>query len=219
LAVYLVKYISPPGQSADAELKRESDKQVAESNRLAAEANLKAETERVERLKLELELREAGRINAIANQSILVTVERLAAALGLRIPEEMSDAARSLQIIMKVKAFAGTQFDAIATSSDIGLSAFVLELRHGLKRAAWIEIDPSNIGAIHQEQAVGGGAPFVKIHVDAIRDFKLLEAAKSLASALNEEGIAATVLETEIGIASENTIHILVGPKQRESSV
>jgi hypothetical protein len=99
------------------------------------------------------------------------------------------------------------------------LSAFLLELRHGLKRATWIEIDPSNIGAIHQERAVGGGAPFVKIHVDAIRDFKLLEAANSLASALNEEGIAATVLESEIGIASENTIHILVEPKQGESSV
>ena len=160
-----------------------------------------------------------GKNKCIANQSILVTVERLAAALGLRTPGEMSDAARSLQIILKVKAFAGTQFDAIATSSDIGLSAFLLELIQGLKRAAWIEIDPSNIGAIHQEQAVGGGAPFVKIHVDAIRDFKLLEAAKSLASALNEEGIAATVLETEIGIASENTIHILVGRNQGESSV
>ena len=70
-----------------------------------------------------------------------------------------------------------------------------------------------NISTIHREQSSVGGAPFVKVHVDAIRDSRLLDAANSLASALNEEGIAATVLETEIGITSENTIHILVGPK------
>jgi hypothetical protein len=125
----------------------------------------------------------------------------------------MSVAARALQIIPKVKAFAGTQFDAIATSNHVGLSTFLLELRHGLKGAGWIEVDRSNVGAIQGEQASVGDAPFVQIHLDAIRDSKLLEAANSLASALNEEGIAATVLDTEIGVASENTIHILVGPE------
>ena len=54
----------------------------------------------------------------------------------------------------------------------------------------------------------------MKIHLDAIRDSRLLGAANALASALNEEGIAAIVLEAEIiDIASENTIHILVGRK------
>jgi hypothetical protein len=66
---------------------------------------------------------------------------------------------------------------------------------------------------MHREQSGVGGAPFVKIHVDASGDFRLLDTAKALASALNEEGIAATVLETEIGIARKNTIHILIGPK------
>lgn len=206
-------HFASKARSAAAELQRESDKQVAESNRLAAEAKLKAETERVERLKLELELREVGRINAIASHSIFVTTERLAVSLGLLTSERMSVAARALQIIPKVKAFAGTQFDAIATSNHVGLSTFLLELRHGLKGAGWIEVDRSNVGAIQGEQASVGDAPFVQIHLDAIRDSKLLEAANSLASALNEEGIAATVLDTEIGVASENTIHILVGPK------
>jgi hypothetical protein len=206
-------------KSADAELKRESDKQIAESNRLAAEANQKAETERVERLKLELALLEVRRIDAIATQSISVTTERLAVSLGLLTPEKISAAARALQIVLKVKAFAGTQFDAIARSNDIGLSIFLLELRHGLKAAGWIELDRSNIGAIQGEQSSVGGAPFVKIHVDASRDSRLLDAANALASALNEEDIAATVLETEIGITSQNTIHILVGPKLGESSI
>jgi hypothetical protein len=208
-------HFASKAKSADAELKRESDKQVAESNRLATEANLKAETERVERLKLELELLEARRIDAIATQSILVTTERLAAAQGLRAREEMTDAARSLEIIPKIKTFAGTQFDAIATSRDIGISTLLLVLKQGLKAAGWIEVDRSNIGPIQREQASVSDAPFVKIHLDAVRDSKLLEPAFSLASALNEEGIEAVIMETEIGIASENTIHILIGSKPK----
>jgi hypothetical protein len=169
------------------------------------------ETDQGQRLKQELELREAGRINAIANQSILVLMERMAVALGLLTPEKMSDAARSLQIILKVSPFAGTQFEATVTSSDIEISTLLLELRHGLKAAGWIEIDQSNLGTIHGEQSSVGGAPLVKIR--ASRDSRLLDAANVLASALKEQKIAAIVVETRISIVKENTIHILVGPK------
>jgi hypothetical protein len=168
------------------------------------------ETDQVQRLKQELELREAGRINAIANQSILVLMERMAVALGLLTPEKMSDAARVLQIIPKVSPFAGTQFEATIASSDIELSTLLLELRHGLKAAGWIEINQSNLGTIQGEQSSVGDASFVKIR--ASRDSRLLDAANVLASALNEQKIAAIVLDTGIDIAKENTIHILVGP-------
>jgi hypothetical protein len=127
------------------------------------------------------------------------------------LPEKMSDAARSLQIIPKVSPFAGTQFEATVTSSDIELSTLLLELRHGLKAAGWIEIDQSDLSTIHGEQSSVGGAPLVKIH--ASRDSRLLDVANVLASALNEQKIAAIVLVTGIGIARENTINILVGPK------
>jgi hypothetical protein len=48
--------------------------------------------------------------------------------------------------------------------------------------------------------------------VDASKDSGLLDAAKTLASALNAEGIAATVNPTTETNAT-NVIHILVGPK------
>jgi hypothetical protein len=211
-------YFASKAKSADAELKRESDKQVAELNRLAAEANLKAETERVERLKLDLKLLEAERRNVLINQSNLVVSERLAAAQGLLTPEKMSNAARALQIIPKVAAFAGTRFDPLATSSDDGLSAFLLMLTHGLKGAGWIQTDQRNRDTILGEQSCAGGPPFVQIHLDAIRDSRLLDAANVLASALNAENIAAKVIETEIAIASENTIRILVGPIQSQDT-
>jgi hypothetical protein len=70
-------------KSANDQLKRGADEQVAEANRLAGEANQEPEAERVERLKLELELREAERRNALANQSHLLVSERLAAGQEL----------------------------------------------------------------------------------------------------------------------------------------
>jgi hypothetical protein len=57
-----------------------------------------------------------------------------------------------------------------------------------------------------------GGAALVRIELDASKDPELLDAAETLASALNAEGIAATVnLKTETD--TTNVIHILVGPK------
>jgi hypothetical protein len=71
-------HFAAKAKSADDELKRAFDKQVAESNRLAAEANQKAETERVQRLKLELELREVERRNAVYFRDSLYRPHRAA---------------------------------------------------------------------------------------------------------------------------------------------
>jgi hypothetical protein len=50
--------------------------------------------------------------------------------------------------------------------------------------------------------------------VDASKDSELLNAAETLASALNAEGIAATVHSmTKTDSANANVIHILVGHK------
>jgi hypothetical protein len=50
--------------------------------------------------------------------------------------------------------------------------------------------------------------------VDASKDPELLNAAEALASALNAEGIAATVNpKTETDTANTNVINILIGPK------
>ena len=59
-----------------------------------------------------------------------------------------------------------------------------------------------------------GGPVLVTIDVDAGRDPELLDAAKTLALALDAEGIAATVKpKAETDAANVNVIHILVGPK------
>jgi hypothetical protein len=81
------------------------------------------------------------------------------------------------------------------------------------RRAGWIEVDRSDIGAIHRERSTVGGPGLVEIHVDASKDPELLDAAGALASALNAEGIAATVNpKTETDTANTNVIDILIGP-------
>jgi hypothetical protein len=181
--------------------------QTAEAKKDTAEAqeriaNLNNETAR---------LREAGRANALAAGTTRTVTEQFALALGLVRPGTLSEATRSLQIISKVKPFAGKQFDAIATSSDIELEVLLLSLRHALKAAGWIEVERSDVGTI---KSSGGGLALVNIHVDASRDSELLNAAETLASALNAEGIAATVNpKAEPDTTNAAVIHILIGPK------
>lgn len=86
--------------------------------------------------------------------------------------------------------------------------------RRALISAGWIEVDRSDIGATPREQSSVGGPGLVEIHVDASKDPELLNAAEALASALNAEGIAATVNpKTETDTANTNVIDILIGPK------
>jgi hypothetical protein len=83
-----------------------------------------------------------------------------------------------------------------------------------LKTDGWIEIERSDpaagVGIFSMDRA--GGPALVKIEVDASKDPELFDAAKALASALNDEGIAATV-DPKSETDAANVIHILVGPK------
>jgi hypothetical protein len=175
-----------------------------------------AASERIAQLNNETaRLRDAAGANAIANQANLTTAEVMAFALGAVTLEKLSEAAKSFQIILKVAPFAGKQFDAVVTSSNLELGALLLSLRHALKAAGWIEVDRSDGGAIHRyrEQSSVGGPARVSIHVDASKP-ELWEAAQALASALNAEGIEALANQTSTPDASNaNAIHILVGPK------
>jgi hypothetical protein len=156
---------------------------------------------------------QAGRANALATQTLRTVAERIALAQGLVPPGTISEAARSLQIISKVAPFAGKQFDAVVTSSNIELEALLYSIRYALKAAGWIEVDRSDGGEIHREQSSVGGAALVSIHVDASKP-ELWEAAQALASALNAEGIEALANQTSTPDASNaNAIQILVGPK------
>jgi hypothetical protein len=155
---------------------------------------------------------QAARDLAFAAEQNIVTSERIAFAQGLITSGQMSEAARSLSIIPKVSPFAGKQFDAVTAS--IGLGVFLRSLRAALTGAGWIEVDRGDIGERQREQSsVRGGPVLVTIQIDSTRDAQLLDAGETLASALNAEGIAATVnpkTETDISV---NVIHILVGLK------
>jgi hypothetical protein len=152
---------------------------------------------------------EAGRANAIAAQSVLATAEALAVAQGLISRERAGEAVRCLYIVSKVAPFAGKQFDI--TSSDIALEALRESLRQALKLAGWIET--GDAGADHGRQSSIGGAALIQLHVDATIS-ELWEAAETLASALNAEGIAAIVIsKTETDSTNANVIHILISPK------
>jgi hypothetical protein len=111
---------------------------------------------------------------------------------------------------------AGKKFDVVVTSIAINLGAFAASLRSSLKKADWIEIerpDPTaGVGILFMDRA--DGPALVTIDVDASKDPELLDAAKTLALALDAEGIAATVnAKDETDAANVNIIHILVGPK------
>jgi hypothetical protein len=156
---------------------------------------------------------QAAREVAFAAQQNGVTAERLALAQGLITPGQMSEAARSLSIVQKVSPFAGKQFDAVTTSNRIDLGVFLRSLRAALTTAGWIEVDRGDIGERQREQSNFGDPVLVTIHADSTRDLQLLDAAETLASALNAEGIAATVNPKTETDTNANVIHILVGPK------
>jgi len=149
----------------------------------------------------------AARDNALASQQNLVTAERLAFSQGLRTKEQMSDAARVLDIASKVSS-AGTQFDAVASSWN--LVSFLRSLNAALITAGWIKVVRSDPVESHGEPSTADGPVLVTINVDSTNSL-LLGAAEALASALNTEAIAAAV--TPMTEADANVIHILVGLK------
>jgi hypothetical protein len=111
-------------------------------------------------------------------------------------------------IIQKIEPFAGKRFDAAVMSSDIKLEAFLNSLRNALEAAGWIEVTAREQPDDHA--SVRG----IRIEVDGSKDSTLLDAANTLSSALNAEGIVATVSpKPEANAANVNVIHILIGPK------
>jgi hypothetical protein len=170
---------------------------VAEAKAEAAKANERT-AEAV------LETARAVRSNAIAVNTGFVTSELLAFSYKLRNREDLSDSARVFLLVSKFEPFAGTQCDAFITSDDIKAETFLSSLRNALIKAGWIEVVVKG-----QSSADHASIRGVRIDVDATKDHELL-AANTLASALNEEGIAATVNpKTD----TTNVIHILIGPK------
>jgi hypothetical protein len=159
---------------------------------------------------------QTGRANALAAEANRSMAQAIAVAQGLVKREDTSESTRVLYIVSKVEPFAGKKFDAVVTSAAISIGGLLGSIKGTLKQAGWIEIerdDPTaGTGLFSMDR--GGGPALVRIDVDGSKDSELLKAAEALASALNAEGIAATVNEkAEIDAANVNVIHILVGPK------
>jgi hypothetical protein len=156
----------------------------------------------------------AGRANALANEANRSTTEAIAVAQGLMKREAASEATRALYIVSKVAPFAGKKFDAVVTTTAIDMGMLLGALRNALKIAGWIEIEQSDptagVGLLLMDKT--GGPALVRIDVDASKDSELLDAAETLASALNAEGVAATV-NSKTETTNAAVIHILVGPK------
>jgi hypothetical protein len=197
---------------------RESDEKIAAAEARAAEANQKAQEAILELARLRekgeltadavLATAEATRANALAAQFLLALSQQLAPLMrpGMQMPGFLS-VQQHAQIVLKVKPFAGKQFDV-----DIDITSNALErvgllgsLDHALQEAGWLHV------ARRQQYKSKVDFRGVIIEVDASKDSELLDAAATLASALNSEGIAATVnpkSETD----TTNVIHILGGP-------
>jgi hypothetical protein len=155
----------------------------------------------------------AGRANALASHQMLVTAEILAFTQGMREKEQLSEAARSVFILSKVKPFAGKHFDAVVTSGGIGLTVLLQSLTSALKSAGWIEVERTGDGMAQQQDGIDGVA-LVNIHVDESKISELWGAAEALASALKAEGIEALAERTsKPENSNSNVIHILIRPK------
>jgi hypothetical protein len=152
----------------------------------------------------------AARESALASQQNLVTAERLAFSQGLRTKEQMSEAAKVLDIASKV-SFPGTQFDAVASSWN--LVSFLRSLNAALITAGWIKVVRSDPVESHGEPSTADSPVLVTINFDSTNSL-LLGAAEALASALNAEGISAVANQKpESDAANASVIHILIGLK------
>lgn len=189
----------------------EANERIAEARRHTAELNNETTRLRANQALVADQLlanAEAGKLNAIASRRLLTSIEVVTRAYGPVIPGQIR-AAEYMQIVVKAEPFSGKQFDATVTSSELELE----ELRRSISSApvgsGWVEVPYSKQPGI--DHAVVRG---VVIRVDASKDSGLLDAAQTLASALNGEGIAATVNpKAESDTTSAKVIHILVGPK------
>jgi hypothetical protein len=210
LGVYIEIHFGRKASAASADLRQLLDLKVAELNQETA--RLRAKEPLVEEALLANAY--AGRASALAAAAIRTVTEQIAFEQGLVTRAGLSEAAKSLLIIPRISPFAGKQFVAVGKSRDGELETLLHFLRQALISAGWIEVDRSDIGAIHRELSSVGGPGLVEIHMDASRNPELLNAAEALASALNAEGIAATVNpKTETDTGNTNVINILIGPK------
>jgi len=206
----------------DKELKRRSDEKVAEAKARAAEANQKAQESILELARLReqgalttdavLETAKATKANALAAQFLLALSQQLAQLMvpGMKMPGFLS-VEQHIQIVSKVKLFAGKQFDVDIdiTSSSVERTGLLGTLIAALKEAGWVQVGRHEPSSIDFTSVRG-----VTINVDASKDSELLGAAGTLASALNAEGITAAVNpKIETDIINANVIHILVGPR------
>jgi hypothetical protein len=147
---------------------------------------------------------QATKANAVAAQLLLALTRQLP---GIQMAGFLS-AEQYERIISKVKPFAGKQFDMAVDITTTALERVSLlgSIGAAVETAGWVKVAskqpsvPPVLGVI--------------IEVDGSKDSELLDAAKTLASALNDEGIVATVNpKAETDAANDNVIHILVGPK------
>jgi hypothetical protein len=153
-------------------------------------------------------LRGSLKSGVLATQANLAASQIMAWSIGKLDREAISAIGKPFLIIQKIEPFAGKQFDAAVTSSDIKLEAFLNSLRSALEAAGWIEV------AAREELGDHASVRGIRIDVGESKDSTLLGAANTLASALNAEGIAATVNpKPEANAANANVIHILIGPK------
>jgi hypothetical protein len=151
---------------------------------------------------------QATKANALAAQYLLELSKQLAQLMapGMNMPGFLS-VEQYNRIVSKVQSFAGKQFDhdVDTTSNDLERVGLAGGIGAALEKAGWVQVprgQRSNIASV----------PGVIIEVDASKASGLLDAAETLARALNAEGIAATVNPTT-EIDTTNVIHILVGPK------
>jgi hypothetical protein len=187
-----------------------SDISQSEADQRIADANARGEEARAEA--------------AQANERAAMAEERSAEAnlelARMKAPRALT-AEQQNRITEKIMPFAGKQFDVAIPPGDPEPFMLMEVIEAAVRAANWVQRDwiDKVLGAlklIRSGRAEVGNvsAIGVLIEVDQSRLTELKEAAETLASALNDEGIPAlATVGTATKAANADAIHILIGKK------
>jgi len=162
---------------------------------------------------------EANARAAEANKKVLEAQIELARFRAPRLPTAEEQAL----VTEKLKPFAGTEFDTGLAANSGEQADFLWRLEPAIMAAGWVHVHwvgppwlgPTTVITQGPRPLSGSvAASNVEIHIHPGEESRLMPAAAALASALNEIGIAAAIVQFNTLNASPNAIHVLIGEKR-----
>jgi hypothetical protein len=204
---------------------RKAHERIKELDNEIADANERSKALEVEAIQARAAIatsdERAARANERAAEAVKQAMEAEASLIKFRKPrhEFLTPEAVSL-ITEKLKSFPGTRFDIGHTKVDREQWDFLWRLEPAIRAAGWIHLDWVGGFVFKKNDWPGNhfygemGVIDVSIEVRPAFKEKLMPAAEALAAVLNEIGIRAYTGDDNNSSATDDAIHLIVGPKR-----